>query len=791
MTGASPAGASVASAMASPRPDRRRALLAALPNAFGLGDVRAAAPTVGYAPRSAEAAVRDLARRGVVTRVGRGRYVQSARPAPMPRAAAPRDVPAGTDVRSPLLLLNRELSWIDFNWRVLAQAHDAATPLAERVRFVAITARNLDEFVRTRVGGLRQQIAAGVTRLSPDGRTPAAQDRLVCEALVPMWDALHGAWERTLRPLLAHAGLRVVPVAGLAPAARAALDATFERSLFPLLTPLAVERGRRFPFISNQSLSLAVVLTRPGRGAGRGPGHVARLKVPLGSGRFLPVEGEPGAVVAVEDLIRANVGRLFAGMRVRGAWAFRVTRSAAVERAGGEADDLVAMIAEELRERQFADVVRLEAEASMPESVRALLTRELDLSPADVWPVDGLLDLSGLGELAQFAARQDPALAFVPHTPVVPPALRGAAVFDAVRAGDVLVHHPFESFESSVQRFVASAADDPAVRAIKLTLYRTSDDSPIVAALVRAAARGTQVAVMVEVQARFDEANNIEWARVLEDAGAHVAFGVAGLKTHAKTCLVVREEAGALVSYVHLGTGNYNPATARLYTDLGLLTADAAIGRDVAQLFHVLTGVTADVRYRRLLVAPDAMRRRFLKRIAAEAEVARAGRPGRIVAKMNALEDPAIVAALYAASQAGVEIDCVVRGHCRLRPGLPGISETIRVRSIVGRFLEHDRIFWFGNDGDPRVFLGSADWQRRNLDDRVEAVVPVRDPALRDRLRAVLWSALRDDTHAWTLGPDGRYARATPGRYPHDHQAAMVRWAERGGPPVRALAARL
>ena len=777
-------------------PARQQRLLDALPDPFTASDVRAAAAAGDYAPRSALTAVRVLARRGVVTLVTRGVYSKTSAPAAetfrIPRAVVPRAVAPGVAVDSPDLLFNRELSWIDFNWRVLAQAFDERVPLAERVRFVSIAANNLDEFVRTRVGGLRQQLAAGVTRLSPDGRTPAEQVALVRDALVPMWATLHAAWDETLRPLLDAAGVRVVAVETLGRDERAVLDAHFERNLFPLLTPLAVDRRHRFPFISNQSLSLGVVLRRPGRGAD----HFARLKVPLGRGRFLPVAGSPGRVVAVEDLIRANVGALFPGMEVRGAWAFRVTRSAAVARSDDDADDLVAMISDEVRERQFADPVRLEADAAMPERVRTLLARELDLAEGDVWPADGLLDLSGLAELARLAARADPAVAFAPTVPAIPAALRptrgaGTSLFDAIREADLLVHHPYESFRASVQRLIEEAADDPAVLAVKLTLYRTSDDSPIVHALVRAAEKGKQVAVMVEVQARFDEANNIEWARVLEDAGAHVAYGLPGLKTHAKMALVVREEAGALQTYAHVGTGNYNPDTARLYTDLGLFTADAEVGRDVARLFHVLTGVAAGATYKHLLVAPERLRKPFLKRIRREAALAEAGGAGRIVAKMNALEDPAIVAALYAASRAGVEIDLVIRGHCRLRPGLPGISETIRVRSIVGRFLEHDRIFWFGNDGDPAVFVGSADWQRRNLDDRVEAVVPVRDAALRDRLRAVLWSALRDDTLAWVLGADGRYVRATPGRSPHDHQATLMRWAARGGPTRAALEADL
>ena len=777
---------SVAFGMASPLPPRRRALLDALPEAFGLADVRAAAPGVGYAPRSAEAAVRGLANRGILTRVGRGRYVQAARPPEtLPRAVAPRDVSADADSSSPLLLLNRELSWIDFNWRVLAQAFDAATPIAERVRFVAITARNLDEFMRTRVGGLRQQIAAGVTHLSPDGRTPAEQDRLVRDALAVFWPAMHATWTDTLRPLLAARGVEVVAVERLAPAERAAVDAHFAEALFPLLTPLAVDKGHRFPFISNESLSLAIVLKRPKRKQR----HFARLKIPLERGRFVVVGGRPGAVVAVEDLIRANLGLLFPGMKVEGAWAFRVTRSAAVELSGGETDDLVAMIAEELRERQFADVVRLEAEASMPEQVRTLLLRELGLDPADVWPVDGLLDLSGLFGVAAVATSTLADASFERWIAPSSPALAVApSVFTAIREADVLVHHPFESFKTSVERFIASAANDPAVRSIEMTLYRTSDDSPIIEALVRAAAAGVRVGVMVEVQARFDEANNIAWARVLEDAGATVAFGVPGLKTHTKTCLVMREEGGALVPYVHLGTGNYNPSTARLYTDLGLFTADATIGQDAVKLFEHISGPSECMVYERLLVAPEALRTPFLGLIARESAL---GDAGRIVAKMNALEDPTLVAALYDASRTGVRIDLVVRGHCRLRPGLPGVSETIRVRSIVGRFLEHDRIFWFGNAGDPEVLIGSADWQRRNLDDRVEAVVPVADPALRDRLRAILWSCLRDDARAWTLGPDGRYARATPGRRPHSHQDAMMAWAVRGGPPAAALRATL
>ena len=761
-------------------------LLDALPESFSVREVREAATAVGYTPRSAEAAVRRLASRGAVARTRRGHYAKTspAETVRVPRAVVPRAVLAGAAATSPLLLFNRELSWVDFNWRVLAQALDARMPVAERVRFVAIAARNLDEFVRTRVGGIRRQVKASVARPSPDGRTPAEQVGLLRGVLVPMWTTMNEVWE-ALGPLLGQAGVRVATVASLGRRARAALDAHFEHHLFPFLTPLAVDKGHRFPFISNQSLSLAVVLRRRGRTSE----HFARLKVPLVRGRFLPVEGEPGTVVAVEDLIQANLKSLFPGMKVDGAWAFRVTRSASVGRSGGDADDLVAMISEELRERQFADPVRLEVDAAMPERISRLLMRELDLDAADVWPSSGLLDLSGLSELAGLASAGaspagDTRVAFALWSGVVPASLPARAdLFDTIRARDVLVYHPYESFSATVQRFIEAAADDPAVLAVKLTLYRTSDDSPVVHALVRAAEKGKQVAVMVEVQARFDEANNIEWARVLEDAGAHVAFGLPGLKTHAKMALVVRDEGGAPQTYVHIGTGNYNPSTARLYTDLGLFTADAEVGRDVAQLFHVLTGYADRARYTHLLVAPERLRSRFRQLIRREAAL---GTAGRIVAKMNALDDPELIAELYEASRAGVRIDLVVRGHCRLRPGLPGVSETIRVRSIVGRFLEHDRIYWFGNGGQPEAFIGSADWQTRNLDDRVEAVVPVRDARHRATLRAILWSCLRDDTLAWTLGPDGRYTRATPGPRPHDHQFAMRTWATRGGAPAEA-----
>ena len=470
--------------------------------------------------------------------------------------------------------------------------------------------------------------------------------------------------------------------------------------------------------------------------------------------------------MALEDLIRHNAADLFRGMEVEDVHAFRVTRNASVDRSEEEADDLLSMISEELRERKFSEVVRVEVEADMPPRVRALIRRELGLEEAqDLVEVEGLLDLSGLFSLADVDL---PHLKDLPWEPVVPIRLRHQALeeeddmFAAVRHGDLLVHHPYESFAASVQRFIEEAAEDPAVLAIKLTLYRTSQDSPIVRSLIRAAEQGKQVAALVELKARFDEENNIEWAQRLERAGAHVAYGLVGLKTHAKTTLVVREEEGRLQTYCHLGTGNYNPNTARFYTDFGLFTCREDVGEDLVGLFHFLTGYAPEQEYQTLIVAPRDLRARFVALIRREVEHQRAGRPGRIIAKMNALDDVGIIRELYRASRAGVRIDLVVRGHTRMRPGVPGFSENVRIVSIVGRFLEHSRIYYFHNDGDPDVFIGSADWMRRNLDDRVEVVVPIEDEQAQGRLKRTLGFCLDDNRQAWDLGPDGRYTLRRP-----------------------------
>ena len=677
-------------------------------------------------------------------------------------AVVPSEVPEDPSLDDPSLYFNRELSWIDFNSRVLFQAMDERVPLLERVRFVAITANNLDEFYRKRIGGLKRQLGAGVRALSPDGRTPREQLDLSTDAALAMQRELSRLWEDELRPDLAEAGVVVREYDDLEDEEQAALDRIFRETIFPILTPLAVDSGHPFPFISNLSLSLAVTLRHPTRGTE----HFARLKVPTGRGRFLEVAGTDHHVVAVEDVIANNAEELFRGMEVEGVYAFRVTRNASVDRSEEEADDLLAMISEELRERKFSEVVRLEVEHHMPERVRELLCRELNLTESeDVVEVDGLLDLSGLFSLAD---TDRPDLKDLPWEPVVPIRLRHMVLeddedmFSVIRKGDLLVHHPYESFAATTQRFIEEAAEAPKVLAIKLTLYRTSQDSPIVRALIRAAEAGKQVAALVELKARFDEENNIEWAQKLERTGAHVAYGLVGLKTHAKTTLVVREEAGGLKTYAHLGTGNYNPSTARFYTDFGLFTCREDIGEDLVGLFHFLTGYAPEQEYQSLAVAPRDLRPRFVELIRREIEHAKAGRKGRIIAKMNALDDVGIIQELYKASQAGVRVDLIIRGHTRMRPGVPGVSENVRIVSIVGRFLEHSRIYYFHNGGDPDILIGSADWMRRNLDDRVEVVLPVEDETARARLKRTLKFCLDDNRQAWDLGPDGRYSLRWP-----------------------------
>ena len=665
---------------------------------------------------------------------------------------SPRESEAG-------LYLNRELSWLEFNRRVLAEAEDERNPLLERLKFVAIFGNNLDEFFMKRVGGLKEQARSNLRDLTPDGRGPRQQLDEIDAAVRPMVQAQHRIFREQLVPELREHGVEILRWADLKAAERRHLRGFFESSVFPVLTPLALDPAHPFPFISNLSLSLALSVRHPQSGQER----FARVKVPASIARWVQLP-DSMRFIPLEVVIAQHLELLFPGMEVAECHAFRVTRNADIQIDDDPADDLLEAIQEELRERRFARVVRLQVEPRMPPWMRNLLCEELQVQTEDVYETPepmALIDLLQLAQLPIWSLRDEP---WRPITPQRLQPVEGEArdIFQVIAKGDLLVHHPYDAFASSVQRLLTLAAHDPQVLAIKQTLYRTAKGSPIVNALIEAAEAGKQVAAIVELKARFDEARNIEWAEALEEAGAHVSYGVVGLKTHAKVTQVVRQEADGLRTYTHLATGNYNADTAALYTDLGLFTCRPEIGADVAQLFNLLTGFVAEPQFAKLLVAPTNMRRRFVELIEREIAHQQEGRGGRILAKMNALEDPRIVHALYRASAAGVRIDLVVRGICRLRPGIPGRSETIRVVSIVDRFLEHARIFCFGNGGDPEYYFGSADWMSRNLDYRVEAIVPVEDPALKEELRAILEIQLEDNSKAWELQSDGSYSRLAP-----------------------------
>lgn len=709
-------------------------------------------------------AAAPVPRRGRIRALPRG----PVGPPEVPCAVRPQEVPPGADLEDPSLYFNRELSLLDFNWRVFALAKDPRTPLLERVRFLSIAASNLDEFFQKRVGGLKRQVEANVQALVVDGRTPAQQLELINQAALEMHNALVDTWKHELRPLLrSEAGVHVSDLGDLTDEQREALAHHFREQIYPVLTPLAVDPGHPFPFISNLSISLAVLM----RHAARNTYHFARIKVPMLNGRWLAVPGSPHPFhfVPVEQVIQTNVAQLFRGMELVSVHAFRVTRSAAVDRGDDddEAEDLLALISEELRERRFAPVVRLEVDRKMPREVRQLLVRELELGEQDVYEMGGMI---AHADCAFFADLDIPAHRYEAWEPLVPEPLQHEGeteeernIFSIIRRGDLLVHHPYDSFSASVQRLLEEAAVDPRVVAIKMTLYRTGGEaSPVVKALIGAAERGKQVAVLIELSARFDEANNIRGAEMLEDAGVHVTYGLVGLKTHSKVTLIVRDEGGPPKTYCHLGTGNYHVRTTRLYSDLGLLTCNDEVGDDLVNFFHFLTGYAPDQQYSRLVVAPRDLRRVFEERIVREVEHQRRFGTGRIIAKMNALDDPGIIRELYAASREGVKIDLIVRGHSRLRPGLPGYSDNIRVVSLIGRFLEHDRIFHFGNNGDAEIFIGSADWRERNLNERVEIIVPVLDAALKDRLTRLLDTALNDNRLAWELRGDGRWVQRTP-----------------------------
>ncbi len=665
------------------------------------------------------------------------------------------------------LFINRDLSWLEFNRRVLAQATRDDTPLLECVRFCAIFANNLDEFFMKRVGLLKRLAHEGSTLHGHDGMGPQELLGRIREVVIDLQAELGRVYHEQLLPALQGEGIRVLRMEDLAPEDRRQIDEWFRRQVFPILTPLAVDPGHRFPFISNLSTSMGVLLSR----SGEHETHFARVKIPGVIPNLVPVDDPSGPLatqsrfVFLDDIVASNLDDLFPGMQIHEIMPFRVTRSAAVEIEDQEVADLLEHVEQELRMRRFADAVRLEVPKNPSAQIVGLLTRELGLGPADVYETFTPLDATDLFPLADL---ERPDLRYEPWAPVTPARIAdtGGDLFREIRMRDILVHHPYESFRSSVERFIANAARDPDVLAIKLTLYRTSPSAAFIPSLIRAAEAGKQVAVLVELRARFDEHRNVRFARQLEKAGVHVAYGVVGLKTHCKCALVVRRERGRLRCYAHIGTGNYHPKTAQLYTDLGLFTANEAITEDVVQLFNYLTGRSEQHVFDQLVVAPDQMRDSFCELIDREIEHAKQGRPARIVAKMNALEDHAITTKLYEASRAGVDITLIVRGFCCLRPGVPGISERIRVRSIVGRFLEHSRFYHFAAGSDDPMegvwLIGSADWMYRNLNRRVEACVPIVDEAARTRMVELMHVLLRDRRDAWEMRPDGSYVRPAP-----------------------------
>ncbi len=692
------------------------------------------------------------------------------------------------NLSDPQYYFNREQSWLEFNNRVLHEALDPRTPLLERLKFLAIFSSNLDEYFMVRVAALKQQVEAKVSKLTSDGSTPQQQLDGISKRLLPMVSQQHSYFEQTVRPKLAASGIHILDYIDLNQEQRTYLHRYFKEQVFPVLTPLAVDPSHPFPYLSNLSLNLAVVVRDPDTQEEL----FARIKVPQVLPRFLVLPADlqwqqkgKSAVwtgVPLEQVIAHNLEALFPGMDIQEYHPFRITRNADLTVEEDEADDLLLAIEQELRKRRFGgSAVRMEIQAIMPPALRDMLMDELVLGEQDVYVVEGLL---GLKDLMSFVGLPVPELKDQPWTPVVPPRLRNLEagrsdesiahaeesedIFAAIRRGDIMLHHPYHSFAATVQRFITEAAHDRAVLAIKMTLYRTSGDSPIVSALIQAAENGIQVAVLVELKARFDEENNINWARKLEQAGVHVVYGLVGLKTHTKILMAVRREDGCIRRYVHIGTGNYNPKTAGLYTDVGLLSCREDLGSDLTDLFNYLTGYSRQVSYRNLLVAPVNMRDRFLALIRRESEFCRLntetgnGSCGRIVAKMNALVDPQIIVALYEASQAGVKIDLIIRGICCLRPGVEGVSENIKVISIIGRFLEHSRMFYFFNGGNEEVYIGSADWMQRNLTRRVEAIVQVEDPTIAMELQEILGVMLADNRQAWDLQSGGNYSQRRP-----------------------------
>jgi polyphosphate kinase len=686
--------------------------------------------------------------------------------------------PAAADgLERPSLYINRELSWLDFNDRVLQLAEDDEVPLLERVKFCAIYTTNLDEYYMVRVAGLRDQIDAGVETAGQDGRTPYETLGLIREKVLGQGERLTDCFERRLRPQLADHDIEIVSVGDLDEEHRAELARHFQKVIFPALTPLAVAPGRPFPYISNLSLSLAVLVRDPVTDQT----VFARVKVPTEIlPRFVTLAraGEAPLLVPLEDVIANHLDALFPGMEIADCDVFRVTRDADLE-VSDDAADLLQAVEDELRRRRFGEIVRVEIGAGISEQLRTALVGLLGVVDEEVFPVDGLLDMGALWEIVKMPGhaelREEP-LPSVTHPRLVRHEGERPDVLGAMREGDVLVHHPYDSFATSVERFVEQAVADPNVLAIKQTVYRTSDDSPLVPALIEATERGKQAVALVELQARFDERMNIHWAKALEEAGVHVVYGQPAMKTHAKCVLVVRREGDGVRNYVHIGTGNYHSATARLYTDFGLFTVDEQIGADVGDMFNYLTGYGRPLHYRRVLTAPNMLRDGIIAEIERTADAHREGRSARIAMKMNSLVDGRCIRALYAASQTGVRIDLNVRGICCLRPGLPGISENIRVVSVVGRLLEHSRIYTFERGGEQTVYIASADLMPRNLDHRVELAVPIAAPHLQEELLDTLERAFADNQSSWELDGEGNWRRraALPGERPRNMQLELA-----------------
>lgn len=664
-------------------------------------------------------------------------------------------------------LFNRELSWLEFNRRVLEEAFDEATPLLERLKFLSIFSTNLDEFFMIRVSALKEQVEERISELSSDGMSATEQLRQICERLRPMLDQQLACLQKEILPRLSLAGIEICAYKNLTKPERQRLDEYFLKNVFPVLTPQAVDASHPFPYVSNLSLNLCLMV-EPERNTNKGLKNLfnqkrfARIKLPPNLPRLIPIDDDGTRFTLVGELVAANVRHLFPNMKTGKSFLFRVTRDADIELRQDEAGDLLRSMERQLHRRRFGDAVRLEVAAAMPEKMVEYLTQAIELTEQDVYRIDGFLSIPDLMTLYGLSRAE---LKDKPITPTVPLLLQAPKnIFDVLKKADVLLHHPFTAY-STVTNFINQAAEDADVQAIKICLYRTGKDSPIVQSLMRASERGKQVAALVELKARFDEENNIEWARKLENEGVHVVYGVGSLKTHSKVTLVVRREKDGLRRYVHIATGNYNPTTSRLYTDLGLLTADEEIGADATDLFNFLTGYSHQTEYRKLFVAPVNLREKTLELIRREAEHSRQGKLGRIIVKINSLTDVGMIHELYLASQAGVKIDLIVRGVCSLRPQTQGFSENICVTSVVGRFLEHSRIFYFANDGNEEAYIGSADWMSRNLDRRVEVMTPILDEKIRHEIKeGILEVYLRDTVNARLLNADGSYEKIPPGK---------------------------